>query len=143
MVRAILVALVVAVCFRALPVPVTVANEKETRVDPNSAASANKEQVLIQWIVGRVFSPSRDPSDPGTSALRRLNRLEYGNTIRDLRGVEFDTSVEFPPDDSGDSFDNNADALSISPMLAEKYVATAREIVDRADSRTRFRSTGN
>ncbi len=82
------------------------------------------------------FRPVANQSDPGPGTLRRLNRLEYRNTIRDLMGVEFDTSVEFPPDDSGDGFDNNADALSISPLLAEKYVEAAREIVDRAVPKT-------
>ncbi len=91
-----------------------------------------QKRLLTQWITGRVFASSRDESDPGPGTLRRLNRLEYGNTIRDLMGVEFDTSVEFPPDDTGNGFDNNADALSISPLLTEKYVEAAREIVDLA-----------
>ena len=104
--------------------------------DGEDQPSDAEKRLLFEWITGHVFSSSREPSDPGPGTLRRLNRLEYRNTIRDLMGVEFDTSVEFPPDDSGDGFDNNADALSISPLLAEKYVEAAREIVDRAVPKT-------
>lgn len=95
-----------------------------------------EKRLLFEWIMGRVFATRREQSDPGPLTVRRLNRVEYRNTIQDLMGVEFDTSVEFPPDDSGDGFDNNADALSISPLLAEKYLEAAREIVDRAVPKT-------
>jgi hypothetical protein len=64
---------------------------------------------------------------------RRLNRTEYNNTIRDLLGIRSRPADEFPPDDSVHGFDNIADALSISPTLMEKYLATAeraaREVV--------------
>jgi hypothetical protein len=52
--------------------------------------------------------------------------------VRDLIGVDYDTDVEFPPDDSGFGFDNIGDALTISPMLMEKYVAAAQTIVAEA-----------
>src|SRR5262245_15053224 len=70
--------------------------------------------------------------DPGRVAARRLNRVEYRNTIRDLLGVEFQTNQEFPTDDSGEGFDNIADVLTISPLLAEKYLAAAERISARA-----------
>lgn len=104
--------------------------------DGEDRPTETEKRVLFDWITGRVFSSSRDPLDPGPVSLRRLNRMEYRNTIRDLMGVEFDTSVEFPPDDTGDGFDNNADALSISPLLTEKYIDAARDIVDRAVPKT-------
>ena len=68
--------------------------------------------------------------DPGrTEAFHRLNRTEYGNAVRDLLHLEVDVSAFLPadaPDQNG--FDNNAGALSISPSLLERYVATARKI---------------
>jgi len=70
--------------------------------------------------------------DPGRITARRLNRTEYRNTIRDLLGVEFQATQEFPTDDSGDGFDNIADVLTISPLLAEKYLAAAERISARA-----------
>jgi hypothetical protein len=70
--------------------------------------------------------------DPGRVTARRLNRTEYRNTIRDLLGVEFQTNQEFPTDDSGEGFDNLADVLTISPLLAEKYLGAAERISARA-----------
>lgn len=104
--------------------------------DGEEQPSQAEKQLLLSWIMRYPFGAGSGQLDPGKTTLRRLNRLEYRNTIRDLMGVDFDTSVEFPPDDSGDGFDNNADALSISPLLAEKYVAAAAEIVDRAVPKT-------
>ena len=70
--------------------------------------------------------------DPGRITARRLNRNEYRNTIRDLLGVDFQATQEFPTDDSGEGFDNIADVLTISPLLAEKYLAAAERISARA-----------
>ena len=75
-----------------------------------------------------------DPADPdpGHVTLRRLNRVEYRNTIRDLMGVDYDTAENFPPDDSGYGFDNIGDSLSLSPLLMEKYIQAAETIVAKA-----------
>jgi hypothetical protein len=70
--------------------------------------------------------------DPGRITARRLNRTEYRNTIRDLLGVEYQATQEFPTDDSGEGFDNIADVLTISPLLAEKYLVAAERISARA-----------
>jgi hypothetical protein len=66
--------------------------------------------------------------DPGRSPVRRLNRTEYANAIRDLLALEVDTTSLLPPDDSGYGFDNNADVLGISPVLLERYVSAAGRI---------------
>jgi len=71
-------------------------------------------------------------ADPGRITARHLNRTEYRNTVRDLLGVDFQTAHEFPVDDSGDGFDNLGDVLSLSPLLAEKYLAAAERISARA-----------
>jgi hypothetical protein len=63
--------------------------------------------------------------DPGRVTARRLNRAEYRNTIRDLLGVDFQTTQEFPVDDTGEGFDNIGDILSVSPLLTEKYLSAA------------------
>lgn len=63
--------------------------------------------------------------------LRRLNRNEYRNTIRDLIGVDFDTSG-FPQDPPAGGFDNNGSALTMSPLQLELYYDAARQILDRA-----------
>src|SRR5207302_8636611 len=72
------------------------------------------------------------PPDPGFVAIHRLNRSEYNNTIRDQVGVDFQPAADFPADDSGYGFDNIADVLSMSPLLAEKYLAAAEQVMDKA-----------
>src|SRR5688572_14509738 len=64
----------------------------------------------------------------GRVTARRLNRVEYNNTVRDLLGVAARPADEFPVDDSGYGFDNNGDVLSVSPMLMEKYMQAAEKI---------------
>ncbi len=66
--------------------------------------------------------------DLGGKVLQRLNRTEYNNTVRDLLGDESRPADNFPKDDFGDSFDNNARALSVSPLLTEGYMAAAEEL---------------
>ena len=68
------------------------------------------------------------PQDPGRVTVRRLNRNEYANTIRDLLGVRFRADRYFPADDSGDGFDNIGDVLTISPLLTERYLGAAERI---------------
>ncbi len=69
---------------------------------------------------------------PGRVTIRRLNRAEYNNTIRDLVGIDFKPAADFPSDDVGHGFDNIADVLSMSPILLEKYLAAAETIVEQA-----------
>ena len=74
---------------------------------------------------------ARTPS-PGRYVLHRLNRNEYANAVRDLLGVELDTT-EFLPSDGGDfGFDNIAAALKSSPMLVEGYLTAALHIGELA-----------
>lgn len=68
----------------------------------------------------------------GRVTIRRLNRAEYNNTIRDLIGIDFRPAAEFPSDDVGNGFDNIGEVLSIPPILLEKYLAAAESIVEQA-----------
>ena len=68
---------------------------------------------------------------PGRITIRRLNRAEYNNTVRDLLGVDFQPAADFPSDNVGEGFDNISDILTIPPVLMEKYLAAALKIVDR------------
>ena len=72
------------------------------------------------------------PPDPGRVTMRRLNKTEYNNTIRDLVGVDFDPTEDFPADDVGYGFDNIGDVLTLSPVLMERYLAAAESITQRA-----------
>ena len=66
--------------------------------------------------------------NPGAPALHRLNRTEYANAIRDVLSLEIDATSLLPVDDSSAGFDNNADALGVSPALMERYLAAASKI---------------
>lgn len=94
--------------------------------------SAEDTRKLLSWIETAVFKLDPEKPDPGRVTLRRLNREEYRNTVFDLLGVEYDTAEAFPPDDTGYGFDNIGDVLSISPLLMEKYLTAAEEVVDLA-----------
>lgn len=87
---------------------------------------------IAHWIATDAFGLDPADPDPGHVTLRRLNRTEYRNTIRDLMGVDYNTAEYFPPDDSGYGFDNIGDSLSLSPLLMEKYIQAAETIVARA-----------
>ena len=66
--------------------------------------------------------------NPGRVASRRLNRVEYVNAIQDLLGLEVDGTELLPSDMAGFGFDNNADALSVTPALMARYTAAATKI---------------
>lgn len=66
----------------------------------------------------------------GRVTARRLNRVEYNHTIRDLFGIELDLTGDFPSDEVGGGFDNNADVLSMPPMLFEKYIDAAEKVAN-------------
>ena len=70
------------------------------------------------------------PRNPGRTTVRRLNRNEYNNTVRDLFGIEFQPGKDFPSDGAGgEGFDNVGDALFVQPSLMEKYLAASKRIV--------------
>jgi mono/diheme cytochrome c family protein len=87
-----------------------------------------QRELLIEWIHNNVMTTDGKP-DPGPFMVRRLNNREYANTVRDLlylpRG--FDVTADFPADERGDGFDNNAGTLTISPLLIERYLAAAEK----------------
>src|SRR3954470_3547525 len=86
------------------------------------------------WIENRLRQTACAVGDfAGAVALRRLNRREYHNTIRDLLGVDFNVSELFPNDGTGGAgFDTNGETLFIPPLLMERYMEAAQQILDRA-----------
>jgi hypothetical protein len=93
--------------------------------------SGPERQQLEDWVKFGAFGINPDDPDPGRISVHRLNRIEYRNTIRDLIGVDYDATAEFPPDDAGHGFDNIGDVLTLSPLLLEKYLVAAKTIVSR------------
>ena len=84
---------------------------------------------LTAWLEDKLFNLDCELiDDPGRVTVRRLNRVEYRHTIRDLLAVDFDPRKNFPSDDVGYGFDNIGDVLSLSPLLMEKYLDAAETI---------------
>jgi hypothetical protein len=90
--------------------------------------SEEQKRTLADWIKRDAFGIDSNDPDPGRVTLRRLNRVEYRNTIRALTGFDFKVEEELPPDDTGFGFDNIGDVLSLSPLLLEKYMQSAETI---------------
>ncbi len=94
---------------------------------------AKQRALLTDWTRQTLDTFYRTaPPDPGRVTVRRLNRAEYNNTIRDLMRVDFKPARDFPADDSGYGFDNIGDVLTMSPLLMEKYFAAAERIAAKA-----------
>lgn len=92
------------------------------------------EAVAFADLIAAVFDhhDRNAKPDPGRVTMRRLNRVEYRNTVRDLVGVDFDPTEDFPSDDIGHGFDNIGDVLTLSPFLMERYLAAAEQIMSKA-----------
>ncbi|HEY3516348.1 MAG TPA: DUF1592 domain-containing protein, partial [Gammaproteobacteria bacterium] len=78
------------------------------------------------WLVSALDAAA--PANPGAPALRRLNRAEYANAIRDMLDLEVDVTTLLPPDDSAFGFDNIGDLLGFSPTLLERYLSAADRV---------------
>ncbi len=102
---------------------------------PSSSDQPKPEEreKIVAWLDHSLhFVDCTGGADPGRVTIRRLNRAEYNNTIRDLVGVDFDPAKDFPSDDVGYGFDNIGDVLSVQPLLVEKYLNAAEQIAERA-----------
>jgi hypothetical protein len=101
--------------------------DERPRPDP-----AETETALAAVDAVLTASDCHVPRPAARVTLRRLNRAEYDNTIRDLVGVDFKPAADFPNDDIGYGFDNIGDVLSLSPLLLEKYLRAAELVLDQA-----------
>lgn len=94
---------------------------------------AESLRTMLDWIDRRMAdAEAKRVASQGRVVLRRLNRVEYQNTLRDLLGVEVDLSDLLPEDVAAGGFDNSAEALHVSPFLLESYLAAADRALDAA-----------
>jgi hypothetical protein len=107
-----------------------VVRKLRTRTMPPQAAErrpdAETYERLATWLEREL--DSKAVASPGRSALRRLNRAEYANAIRELLDLDVDVASLLPPDDAAYGFDNNADLLVVSPALLERYLGAADRV---------------
>jgi mono/diheme cytochrome c family protein len=86
-------------------------------------------QALGEWIDSQTEAARRAQ---GRTVLRRLNRVEYENTVRDLFGIDIELQERLPADSSANGFDNNGEALHTSSFLMEKYLEAADIALSKA-----------
>ncbi len=108
---------------------VNVLNSHEMPPEDEPQPKPDEVAAVVDWVTEQVSRAELIRRD-GQIVLRRLNRDEYRNTIRDLIGLDFDVSA-FPLDPPAGGFDNNGHALTMSPLLTELYLEAARKILDR------------
>jgi mono/diheme cytochrome c family protein len=93
--------------------------------DGKPRPAADEARAFAAWVDGRAAAHGR-------AGMRRLNRAEYANTVRDLLGVDLDLSDLLPPDEVANGFDTAAEALHVSPFLMEQYLEAADKVLDAA-----------
>ena len=86
---------------------------------------------ILSWIEKESFQYNPGQIEPGHVVLRRLNRTEYENTIKDLFQVTIDAKNYFPADDTGYGFDTIGEVLTLSPLLMEKYMGMAEIVMEK------------
>ncbi len=114
----------------------SVAMQLRNRTMPPASSPQPSEEARFRaagWIDQRLRETACELGPyAGPVTVRRLNRLEYQNTVRDLFGLHFEIAELFPVDGSGgEGFDNNGETLFVSPLLAERYLEVAQQLLDQ------------
>lgn len=111
-----------------------VALQLRNRTMPPSGPQPSEEDRfrIATWIEEQLRATACEAGDfAGSVPARRLNRREYRNTIRDLFGIDYEVTEVFPPDGTGgEGFDTHGETLFLSPMLMERYLEAAQQILD-------------
>src|ERR1700720_3634333 len=112
-----------------------VAAQMRNRTMPPTASKLTEEDRfrVSSWIENRLRQPACSVGEyAGAAIARRLNRREYHNTIRDLLGIDFEVLGILPADGTGGAgFDTNGETLFVPPVLMERYMEAAQQILDR------------
>lgn len=114
-----------------------VANAVSTKHMPPPSAPAQPttdERAALAASINRNLLTANGEPDPGPFTVHRLNNRQYANSVRDLLYLpdDYDASADFPPDERGDGFDNNAGTLTISPLLIESYLMAVEKATVQA-----------
>lgn len=101
--------------------------KKKVRPSP---AEIEHLQTSVHNLLANAIAKAKP--DPGDVTIRRLNRLEFNNTIRDLLYLDENFSADFPADDTGYGFDNIGDVLTFSPVHLERFLSVGEQIAAKA-----------
>ena len=93
---------------------------------------AAQVQTFVRQLSARLDAASAKQRAEGRVVLRRLNRVEYENTVRDLFAVDVRVKEMLPEDTIAQGFDNVGAALNISPVLMERYLEAADAVITAA-----------
>jgi mono/diheme cytochrome c family protein len=102
------------------------ASVKATDMPPekeDKQPSAAERKMFSDWVAGMKHL---SPKDPGQFVIRRLSKVEYGNTLRDLFGVDTRVAGILPDEVFGAGYSN-----SLSPLLMEQYLLVANNVLDQ------------
>ena len=91
--------------------------------EEDTQPSDEERKAIIDWIAGMK---RLSPKDPGLFVIRRLSRVEYGNTLHDMFGVDPQVANDLPDEVFGAGYTN-----SLSPMLMEQYLSVANEVLNQ------------
>lgn len=87
---------------------------------------------FTHWLAGTLDAQAAAKPNPGRATIRRMNRTEYANAVRDLLALDVDFTKDMPADDTGYGFDNIADVLTVSPTLMDRYITVAGKVARMA-----------
>lgn len=93
---------------------------------PDDESKQPTEQERQRFMEGIKQIKYLSPKDPGTFVIRRLTKMEYGNTLRDLFGVNPSIANDLPDEVFGEGYLN-----SLSPLQSEQFLNVANEVVDK------------
>ncbi len=85
-------------------------------------------EAFFEGLAAELDAAAAAQPHAGRTVIRRLNRAEYANAIRDILALELPIASQLPPDGQASGFDNIGDALSMSPLLLEGYLKAARRV---------------
>jgi hypothetical protein len=95
--------------------------------DAQSIPNFQERDRFLEWLEEELTKHA----PVGGTLPRRLNRVEYENTIRDLFDYpEFNVPPSFPSDSSQHGFDTVASGMVLSPPLLAQYLEIATAIAD-------------
>jgi hypothetical protein len=105
----------------------------KTMPPPGAPQPSDEDRNFLLLWLDETLNPSNAPKNPGRVLIHRLNRDEYDNTVRDLFGITSKPAESFPADGGGGGgFDNDADTLFLPPILMERYLKAADDILKEA-----------
>jgi hypothetical protein len=109
---------------------------KSHKMPPDSAQKQPTDEERKKFLDGISKIKFLSAKDPGPFVIRRLTKVEYGNTLHDLFGVDPAVADELPDEVCGEGYLN-----TLSPLQSEQYLAIANEVLDRVFSSRDARST--